>query len=423
MTHIMKTIIKNIKEIISASKHNKNNPKKGAEMNKIQSLKDGWISISEGKIEDFGTMKEWNGVENWNETTIIDANQGYILPAWCDSHTHCVYAGSRESEFVDRIKGLSYEDIAKNGGGILNSAILLSKTSEKELYLQSSKRVDQIIKYGTGGLEIKSGYGLNTKNEIKMLRVIKQLKENFPIPIKSTFLGAHAVPKGYTKSNYIKSIINEMIPEIHKQGLADYIDVFCDKGFFTAKETEKILTVAAKYDLKSKIHANELAFSGGIEVGVKMGSISVDHLEYTDESQINLLLNSNTMPTLLPGTAFFLGLDYPPARHMIDMGLPIALASDFNPGSFPSGNMAFILSLACIKMKMKPMEAISAATINGAFAMEMNQELGSIEQGKRANLIITKEIPSLNYIPYSINENNISKVLINGQIYYNYDSE
>lgn len=413
----MKTLIKNIKEVIGIKDSN-TEIQKGYDMNQDKSIKDGWIMIKDDIIIDYGTMDDWPGIDDWNNITILDANNGIVLPTWCDSHTHIVYAGSRENEFVDRISGLSYEEIAQNGGGILNSAQLLSKTDKNELYTQSSKRVDEVIKLGTGALEIKSGYGLSTKDEIKMLQVIQQIKENYPIPIKSTFLGAHAVPTNQSKEKYISIILNEMIPEIKKQKLADYIDVFCDKGFFTPEETEKILESGIKHGLKAKIHANELAFSGGIEVGVKMNAISVDHLEFTGKTQIELLKKSNTIPTLLPGTAFFLGLDYPPARKMIDSGLPIALASDYNPGSCPSGNMALILSLACLKMKMTPLEAVNGATINGAHAMELENELGSIKRGKIANLIITKNIPSIKYIPYSIGKNNISKVIISGKIYY-----
>ena len=414
----MKTIIKNIKEIVGVVDDQIINYKCGAELNKISSIKDGWIIIEDETIIDFGNMDNWKGVEDWNKTEIIDANNGIVLPSWCDSHTHIVYAGSRETEFLDKINGLSYEEIAKRGGGILNSAERLAQTNEDDLYNESKKRVDQVIKLGTGALEIKSGYGLDTKNELKMLRVIKRLKEKYPIPIKSTFLGAHAVPKGQTKEQYISTIINEMIPEVSKNNLADYIDVFCDKGFFSAQETEKILHAGKKHGLTPKIHANELDFSGGIEVGVKMGALSVDHLECTSNKQIETLKASKTMPTLLPGTAFFLGLNYPPARNMIDAGLPIALATDFNPGSCPSGNMALTISLACIKMKLRPIEAINASTINGAYAMGLEKKLGTIQKGKIANLTITKQIPSINYIPYSMGENNIEKVIINGKIYY-----
>ena len=413
----MKTLIKNIQQIVGVSNQPTHTIKKGKAMNEISTVENGWIMIENDIISDYGNMDTWKGIDDWNHLNIIDANNGIVLPTWCDSHTHIVYAGTREEEFLDRINGYSYEEIAKNGGGILNSAKLLSKTSEKNLYKQASQRLKKLIKLGTGAIEIKSGYGLNTKDEIKMLRVIKRLKKEYPIPIKSTFLGAHATPQEYSQANYISVIINEMIPEIAKQRLADYIDVFCDKGFFTANETEQILEAGIKYGLKPKIHANELDFSGGIQVGVKMNALTVDHLECTGEEEINLLKQSTTIPTLLPGTAHFLNLEYPPARQMIDSGLGIAIASDHNPGSCPSGNIATMISLACIKMKLTPIEAINATTINGAFAMEINNITGEITKGKKANLIITKEIPSINYIPYSMGENNIEKVIINGKIY------
>ena len=417
----MKTLIKNIKQIFGVSTNGNTNLKRGNDMSVVEIIENGWILIENDVIADFGEMKNFTGIDDWNNTEIIDSNNGSVLPTWCDSHTHIVYAGNRAGEFVDRINGLSYEEIAKNGGGILNSAELLSKTSFNELYMQSSERLKKIISLGTGAIEIKSGYGLNTNDEIKMLQVIKELDNNFPIKIKSTFLGAHAVPKSMSQENYVKLIINEMIPEIAKQNLADYIDVFCDKGFFSPEETEKILLCGKKYDLKPKIHANELACSGGIQVGVKNNAISVDHLQYTGDKEINILKKSNTMATLLPGTAYFLNLKYPPARKMIDSGLSVALASDYNPGSFPSGNMSFIFSLACTIMKMKPVEAFNALTINGAFAMELHDEVGNISRGKKANLILTKKIPNLEYIPYSVAENFIDKVIINGKIYQ--DSE
>ena len=417
----MKTLIKNIKQIFGVTKNNNTKLKCGNDMSEIEIIENGWILIENDIIADFGEMKKFTGIDDWNNTKIIDSDNGSVIPTWCDSHTHIVYAGNRSGEFVDRVNGLSYEEIAKNGGGILNSAELLSKTSFDELYKQSSKRLKKIIKLGTGAIEIKSGYGLNTHNEIKMLQVINELKNNFPIKIKSTFLGAHAVPKNMSQENYVNLIINEMIPEIAKQNLADYIDVFCDKGFFSPEQTEKILLCGKKYDLKPKIHANELACSGGIQVGVKNNAISVDHLQFTGSEEINLLKKSNTIATLLPGTAYFLNLKYPPARKMIDSGLSVALASDYNPGSFPSGNMSFIFSLACTIMKMNPIEAFNALTINGAYAMEVQNELGNISKGKKANLILTKRIPNLEYIPYSVAENFIDKVIINGKIHQ--DSE
>lgn len=417
-----KTLIKNIDTLITVSSNS--GLKQGQEMQEINHIKNAWILIHNDKIFDFGNMENWTGIENWNDVSVIDAENGTVLPCWCDSHTHIVYSGSREQEFVDKIKGLSYEEIANNGGGILNSSLTLKNTSEEELYNQSIKRIHEVIKGGTGAIEIKSGYGLETEQELKMLRVIKKIKETCPITVKSSFLGAHAIPKKYKKTpdKYVDIVINEMIPEIAKKKLADYIDVFCERGFFTVAQTEKILSAGAKYGLKPKIHANELDFSGGIQIGVKMGAISVDHLEFTSKKEIDCLKQSNTIPTLLPSTAFFLGLNYPPARKMIDSGLPIALASDYNPGSSPSGNIEFILSLACIKLKMTPEEAINALTINGAHAMELQKDFGSIEKGKKANLIITKKLPSTAYIPYSFGKSVIKKVIIEGNLYNDYDT-
>ncbi len=418
-----KILIKNIGSLVTVSSNSE--LKKGHEMKDLTHIKNAWLKIKDNRILDFGSMDNWEGIDNWNEFNIIDAESGTILPSWCDSHSHIVYAGSREQEFVDKINGFSYEEIAKKGGGILNSSLILKNTSEEDLYNQSMKRINEVIKGGTGAIEIKSGYGLDTEQEIKMLRVIKKIKETSPITIKSTFLGAHAIPKKYKEEpdQYVEKIINEMIPEIAKEKLADYIDVFCDKGFFTAGQTEKILQAGLNYGLKGKIHANELDFSGGIQVGVKMGAISVDHLEFTSDEEIKCLKGSKTIPTLLPSTAFFLGLIYPPARKMIDSGLPITLASDYNPGSSPSGNIEFIMSLACIKLKMTPEEAINALTINGAHAMEVQNELGSIEKGKIANLIITEKLPSNAFIPYSFGRSLIKKVIIQGKLYTDCDTK
>ena len=412
-----KILIKNIDKLFTVSNNSK--LKKGLDMKKLPFIENAWIIIKDDLIFDFGHMNDWKGIDNWNEFEIIDAENGTVLPSWCDSHTHIVFSGSREQEFVDKINGLSYEEIAKKGGGILNSSMVIKNTTEEELYQQSMIRIDEVIKGGTGAIEIKSGYGLETEQEIKMLRVIKRIKETSPITVKSTFLGAHAVPIRYKNDpdEYVRIVTDEMIPQISKEELADYIDVFCDKGFFTVDQTEKILKTGLNYGLKGKIHANELAYSGGIQVGVKMGAISVDHLECTSEKEINCLKESKTIPTLLPSTAFFLGLDYPPARKMIDSGLPIALASDYNPGSSPSGNIEFIFSLACIKLKMNPEEVINALTINGAHAMELQNEFGSIEKGKKANLIITKKIPSIAFIPYSFGKSLINKVIIEGKLY------
>ncbi|MEI6853930.1 MAG: imidazolonepropionase, partial [Bacteroidota bacterium] len=329
-----------------------------------------------------------------------------------------VYAGSREIEYIDKIKGLSYEEIAKRGGGILNSAILLHKTSEEELISQAMARLEEIKMLGTGAVEIKSGYGLSPEDELKMLRVIRKLKKLSPLTIKSTFLGAHAVPAEYKgrQGEYVDLIINEMIPMVASEELADYIDVFCDKGFFTVEETERILMAGMKYGMRPKIHANELAYSGGIQTGVKYNALSVDHLEYTGDEEIACLLNSETMPTLLPGAAFFLGMAYAPVRKMINAGLPVALASDFNPGSSPSGNMQLILSMGCIKYKMLPEEAIHAVTLNGAYAMGVSEELGSIAVGKTANVYITKPIPSLEFMPYAYGSNKVETVILKGKI-------
>ena len=414
---MMLTLIKNIKKLITVSKNSE--LKKGKEMSKVSSIDDAWLLIEKNKIKDFGSINDINRIKKIKIIKTIDAEEGMVLPCWCDSHTHIVYSGSREKEFVDRINGLSYEEIAKNGGGILNSSKLIKKTSEENLFNQSINRVHEVIKLGTGCLEIKSGYGLETDQELKMLRVIKQIKENVEIPIKSTFLGAHAIPTKYKHDSdkYVKKIISEMIPKVAEENLADYIDVFCDRGFFNPEQTERILEEGIKFGMKPKIHANELDFSGGIQVGVKMNAISVDHLEFTGEKEINTLKKSKTISTLLPSTAFFLGLKYPPARKMINSNLPIALASDYNPGSSPSGNMEFIISLGCLKLKMTPEECISAATINGAHAMELQKDYGTIEIGKRANLIITKKIPSLSYIGYKFGNSVIKKVLINGKIY------
>lgn len=410
-------LIKNIKAIIQAE----TDPQlkvSGAAMKNLPIMYDAWIAIDDGIIAEFGPMAEWPGILDWTDLEVIDATDKFVFPAWCDSHTHIVYDGTRETEFVDRITGLTYEEIAKRGGGILNSAKRLREASEDSLVEQALGRLDEIMKLGTGAVEIKSGYGLSLDAELKMLRVIKRLKELSPLTIKSTFLGAHALPIEYkeNREKYIDIIVNEMLPAIAEEKLADYCDVFCDRGFFTQDETDTILQRAADFGLKAKIHANELDYTGGIQVGVKNKAISVDHLECTGDAEIETLLNSDTMPTLLPSTAFFLGLENPPARKMIDAGLPIALASDYNPGSSPSGNMNFIVSLACIKLKMTPEEAINAATINGAYAMELSHELGSISIGKKANLFITSEIPSYNFIPYSFGKDKVETVIINGEV-------
>ena len=413
----MRTLVKNIKELVQIE----DTPclmVKGKDMENVETIKDAYLIIKDDKFEDYGQMKDLKEGENEFET-VIDATGRLVLPSFCDSHTHLVYAGSREIEYIDKIKGLSYEEIAKRGGGILNSAKRLHEASEESLYDQAWERLEEIISMGTGAVEIKSGYGLTTEDELKMLRVIRKLKENSPLTIKSTFLGAHAVPLEYKgrQKEYVDLIINEMIPMVAAEDLADYIDVFCDKGFFTPLETERMLMAGMKYGLKAKIHANELDYSGGIQVGVKYGAQSVDHLEYTGDEEIKALLGSETMPTLLPGAAFFLGMVYAPVRKMIDSGLPVAMASDFNPGSSPSGNMQLILSMGCVKYKMLPEEAIHSVTLNSAYAMGVSDILGTIAVGKKANLFITKPIPSIEFMPYSFGSNKVDRVILNGKIY------
>jgi imidazolonepropionase len=393
---------------------------KGDELGNVEQLSNAWLSIHDGLISGFGKMETIAAdLEIASFKEVMSVKGKSILPTWCDSHTHIVFAGSREDEFVSRIKGLSYETIAKNGGGILNSAKKLNETSEEELFESASARLHTLIKMGTGAVEIKSGYGLCLAGELKMLRVIKRLKESFEIPIKATFLGAHAFPAEYKNNHqgYIDLIVNEMLPAIQKENLADYIDVFCEDGFFNAEETDRILKAGSLHGLKAKIHANQLNYSGGIQVGIANNAISVDHLECVGTEEIDALKNSNTIGTILPSAAFFLGIAYQPARKMIDANLAIALASDYNPGSSPSGNMPFIMALACTQLKMTPEEAFNALTFNAAHAMGLASELGSITIGKKANLIITKAIPSLAFIPYAFGSNLIDQVLINGKKY------
>ncbi len=410
----MSLLIKNIKSLVNIE-YESRKWAAGKDMQKLGVIEDAYLLIKEDKIEDFGKMSDLNSDSFKGE--VINAAGKMVFPSFCDSHTHLVYAGSREIEYGDKIRGLSYEEIAKRGGGILNSAKLLHNTSEDSLYEQALDRINEIIGFGTGAVEIKSGYGLTTEDELKMLRVIKRLKETTPITIKSTFLGAHAVPAEYKgkQDDYVDLIINEMIPVVAVEELADYIDVFCDKGFFTVEQTDRILMAGMKYGLKPKIHANELDYSGGIQVGVKYNALSVDHLEFTGDDEIKVLLDSETMPTLLPGAAFFLGMVDPPVRNMINAGLPVALASDYNPGSSPSGNMKFIMSLGTIKLRMLPEEVINASTINGAYAMGLHEDLGSIAKGKIANVFITKEIPSYEFLPYAYTSDLIDQVILNGK--------
>jgi len=411
----MKVVIKNIAELVQVEDHIQEKVS-GSSMKKLDTIKEAFLCMEDGIISDFGPMENWQGIDGFNNTEVIDADGGMVFPSWVDSHSHLVFAGSREGEFVDRINGMSYEEIASRGGGILNSAKKLSQTNEDELYEQAAIRLKELIKMGTGAIEIKSGYGLSTESELKMLRVIKRLKNTFPITIKATFLGAHALPVEYknNKQDYLKLIEEEMLPKIAKEGLADYIDVFCEKGYFTVHEMEHIVNTGMHYGLIPKVHVNQFNIIGGITAAVKLGALSVDHLEVVNQEDIDALKNSTTMPTLLPSCSFFLNIPYAPARKMINEGLPVCLASDYNPGSTPSGNMNFVVSLACIQMKMNPEEAINAATINGAYAMGISKSEGSIAKGKKGNIFITKQIPSYAFLPYNFGHNTIKKVFING---------
>ncbi len=416
----MSILIKNIKQLVQVER----NPvqwKAGKAMSVLETISNAYLVIEGERISAFGRMEDiaselgdWSN--RWHK--VIDATGKHVFPCWCDSHTHLVFPASREIEYIDKIRGISYEEIARRGGGILNSARKTSEATEKQLFQSALERLEEIASFGTGAVEIKSGYGLSTDSEIKMLKVIRKLKESSPVTIVATFLGAHAIPQEY-KSNpgaYTDLIINEMIPLIASEELADFIDVFCDRGFFSVEDTDWILNAGMKYGLRPKIHANELGITGGVQVGVKYNALSVDHLEHLGEEEIAVLKGSETMPTVLPGASFFLGLPYAPVRQMIDAGLPVAMASDFNPGSAPSGNMQLVLSMGCIKYKMLPEEAINAVTINGAYAMGLQNELGSIAVGKKANVFITKEIPSLEFMPYAFGSNKVEKVILNGKI-------
>jgi len=408
----MNILFKNIKELIQV-RDTAIDFLSGKEMNVLPTLKNAFLLIKDGLISDFGLMENCPDIE----IKTIDATGKMILPSWCDSHTHIVFAGNRETEFVDRINGLSYKEIADNGGGILNSAKKLQETSEIDLYNQSKVRLEEVIQLGTGAVEIKSGYGLTKDAELKMLRVIKKLKENYPIEIKATFLGAHAVPNAYkeNKSGYLQMLIDDILPAIEKENLADFIDVFCETGYFSIADTQQILDAGKKYGLVGKIHVNQFTAIGGIQVGIENNVRSVDHLEEMRPEDIEALKNTKTMPVALPGCSYFLSIPYTPARKMIDAGLPLALATDYNPGSTPSGNMNFAVATACIKMKMTPEEAINAATINGAYAMNLQDKVGSITKGKLANLILTKEINSYHFIPYSFGNHSIEKVFLKGE--------
>jgi imidazolonepropionase len=411
----MKVLIKNIAELIQVETEIKERVL-GKKMKDLDTLKDAYLFMENGLISDFGPMQDVSKFLNDSEIQIEDAKGGMVFPSWVDSHSHLVFGSSRESEFVDRIQGHSYHEIAQKGGGILNSAKKLSLTSEEELYQNAAERLRDLILMGTGAIEIKSGYGLSTDSELKMLRVIKQLKKKFPITIKSTFLGAHALPTKYKsdKEAYLKLIEEEMLPKVADQQLADYIDIFCEKDYFSVRDMERIVGAGKKLGLKPKVHVNQFNSLGGIPSAVKLGALSVDHLEVMEWEDIISLKGSNTMPTLLPSCSFFLNIPYSPARKMIDEGLPVSLASDYNPGSSPSGNMNFVVSLACIQMKMSPEEAINAATVNGAFALGISKSEGSIAKGKKGNIFITKKIPSYAFLPYNFGHNIIERVFIKG---------
>ncbi|CAL2075391.1 imidazolonepropionase [Tenacibaculum sp. 190524A02b] len=408
----MTTLLINIKELIQVRE---SDIKKvaGNDMKVLPTIKNAYLYLEDDLIIDYGTMENAPSTAN----KVVDCTNKMVLPTWCDSHTHIVYAGNREQEFVDRINGFTYEEIANNGGGILNSAKKLQATSEEDLYEQSAKRLEEVMALGTGAVEIKSGYGLTVDAELKMLRVIKKLKENYKLPIKATFLGAHAFPKEYknNKEGYIDLIINEMLPKVASENLAEFIDAFCETGYFSVEDTDKVLAAGKALGLTPKVHVNQFTTIGGVQVSIKHNALSVDHLEVMNKNDIISLKNSDTMPVALPSCSYFLSIPYTPAREIINAGLPLALATDFNPGSTPSGNMNFVVATACIKMKMTPEEAINAATINGAYAMNLSDSVGSITKGKKANFILTKEIPSYGFIPYSFGSNVIDTVFINGK--------
>lgn len=411
----MRTVFINIRQLLQV-RPKRQKKVAGMLMSNLPILENAFLAIENERISDFGLMEEYTSNDH---DEIIDATDRLVLPTWCDSHSHVVYAGNRSQEFVDRINGLSYEQIAKRGGGILNSAKTLQNTSEDELFEQSLNRVQNLTQLGTGALEIKSGYGLTTDAELKMLRAVKKIAQETNLKIKSTFLGAHAVPEQFknNKSGYIDLMINEMLPKIDEGNLADFVDVFCEKGYFDLEDTSRILLAAKKYNLLPKIHVNQFNAFGGVALGVKHNALSVDHLEVLGDEDVEALKNSETMPVALPGCSFFLGLPYTPARKLMEAGLPLALASDFNPGSAPSGNMNFVVSLACIKMNMTPEEAINAATINGAFAMDISEDYGSVTVGKKAHLILTKKMTSYHQIPYEFGNNPVEKVMLNGKFF------
>ena len=409
----MRTVVVNIKTLACVDTDPKERLQ-GEEMAGMPTIDNAYLLMEQGRITAYGRMDEW-AAAGMHADLEVDAEGGMVLPAWCDPHTHIVYAGSREGEFVDKIRGMGYEEIARRGGGILNSADRLHACAEDDLFRQAKGRALEMMAKGTGCIEIKSGYGLNTADELKMLRVIRRLKQELPVRIVSTFLGAHAVARGMSQPDYVRLVVEEMIPEVGRQQLADFIDVFCDRGFFTPADTDRILEAAAKWGMRPKIHADELASSGGVEVGVARQALSVDHLESMELRQIETLRGSVTMPTALPGTSFFLNMPFAPARQLIDAGLGVAVASDYNPGSTPSGDMKFVVSLACIKLRLLPAEAIRAATLNAAYAMGLSADYGSIAKGKVANFFITSPIPSVDFIPYAYTTPLIRKVFLQGK--------
>jgi len=410
----MKILLINIKELLQVREQTTTKVS-GVDMKHLPSIKNAWLLIENDFISDFGKMEDLIDI---HASETIDCTGKMVLPTWCDSHTHIVYSGNREQEFVDRINGLSYQEIAEKGGGILNSAKKLQQTNEDDLFIQSATRLQEVMKLGTGAIEIKSGYGLTTEAELKMLRVAKQLGETFPVTVKTTFLGAHAVPKEYqdNKQGYLDHICNEMLPKLAEENLADYVDIFCEEGYFSVADTNQLLSEAKKYNLIPKIHVNQFNAIGGVQAGVDHQALSVDHLEVLTSEDLEALKSSETMPVALPSCSYFLGIPYTPGREIMDAGLPLALASDYNPGSSPSGNMNFVLSTACIKMKLTPEEAINAATINGAYAMGISSTHGSITKGKSASIIITKEIPSFGYLPYAFGSDLIDMVIVAGEV-------
>ena len=410
---MQKILIKNIKGLAGIQEESQS-PLRGNELANLQMLENAYLAIENGRIADFGSMEELAGVVDWTDLQVIDAEGKFVLPAFCDSHSHLVFAKSREEEFVDRIKGLTYEEIGKKGGGILNSARKLSEMSEDDLFEDAIKRLEEIKSYGTGAIEIKSGYGLTLEAELKMLRVVKRLKEVSDVTIKATFLGAHAFPAAYKadKEAYVDLVINEMLPKVVEEGLADYIDAFCERNYFTAEQLDRILKAGVEAGLKPKIHVNQFSVMGGVQVGIKHGAVSVDHLEEMSEEDFKSLSESSTIATALPSCSFFLNIPYSPVRDMLNRNIAVALATDYNPGSTPSGNMQLVQSLACIKMRLTPEEALNAVTVNGAAAMELSEELGSITIGKKANLIITKPMPSMAYMAYAFGENCVEQTLL-----------